>query len=100
MVDEPEDVGVAETVHELHLFQHVGPVTGHSVHLQRHDLPSNPVFHLERVREKGIGLRLPVTDRHFEVSIDVYCSWTRTHTHTIINIKERQSSDRPSGEKH
>lgn len=75
-MDEPEDVGVAETVHELHLFQHVGPVTCQRVHLQRHDLSSHPVFYLERER------RLSVKDRHFKVSNDVYCSWEHVHTHT------------------
>lgn len=35
----PEDVGVREAVHELHLPQHVAPVAGQLVHLQHHDLP-------------------------------------------------------------
>lgn len=35
----PEDVGVREAVHQLHLPQHVAPVAGKLVHLQHHDLP-------------------------------------------------------------
>lgn len=35
----PEDVGVREAVHQLHLPQHVAPVARQLVHLQHHDLP-------------------------------------------------------------
>ena len=37
---------MAEAVHELHLPQHVGLVTGLCVHLQSHHLPSDPVLNL------------------------------------------------------
>lgn len=43
----PEDVGVREAVHQLHLPQHVAPVAGQLVHLQHHDLPRLAVPHLE-----------------------------------------------------
>lgn len=43
----PEDVGVREAVHQLHLPQHVAPVAGKLVHLQHHDLPRLAVPHLE-----------------------------------------------------
>lgn len=43
----PEDVGMAESVHQLHLSQHVGLVAGQSVHLQGHHLACRSVLHLE-----------------------------------------------------
>lgn len=43
----PEDVGVREAVHQLHLPQHVAPVAGQFVHLQHHDLSRLAVPHLE-----------------------------------------------------
>lgn len=42
----PEDVGVAEPVHQLHLAQHVPSVAGQLVHLQHQDLSRLTVPHL------------------------------------------------------
>lgn len=47
----PEDVGVREAVHQLHLPQHVAPVARQLVHLQHHDLPRLAVPHLWGARE-------------------------------------------------
>ena len=51
--DLPEDVGVVELVHELHLLEHVGPVRAVLVHLEHHHLPRRLVRHLKRSRQES-----------------------------------------------
>ena len=56
--DLPEDVGVVELVHELHLLEHVGPVRAVLVHLEHHHLPRRLVRHLKPSRKKIIDRSL------------------------------------------
>lgn len=42
----PENVGMGESIHELHLVQHVLAVRGEQVHLEDHHLVRRPVSHL------------------------------------------------------
>lgn len=42
----PEDVGMGESIHELHLFQQVCPVTAQRVHLESHHLTRSSVSNL------------------------------------------------------
>lgn len=42
----PEDVRMGESIHELHLFQQVCPVTAQLVHLESHHLTRSSVSHL------------------------------------------------------
>ena len=51
--DLPEDVGVVELVHELHLLEHVGPVRAVLVHLEHHHLPRRLVRHLKQSRQES-----------------------------------------------
>ena len=50
-----EDVWVTELVHQLHLFQHVGPVGGAQVHLQHHYLARGLVHHLQKNTRSNRG---------------------------------------------
>ena len=52
LISLPEDVWVVELVHELYLFEHVGPVRAVLVHLEHHHPSGRLVCHLQGERKR------------------------------------------------
>lgn len=69
---------MGESIHELHFFQHVCPVTAQRVHLKSHHLAGSSVAHLEnKIKQETQGRQLYMRSKspHVEHAEMFYCQF-------------------------